>query len=119
MFDAAGLAKPDISILSEDFLKEIQGMPYKNVAKEILKKLLADEISIRSKRNITKAKSLMDMLNGALNRYQTNLLTTAEIIEELIKIAREVKAADKRGEDLGLTEDELAFYDALKPTTAQ
>lgn len=114
IFDAAGHAKPEISILSEDFLLEIQGMKYKNVAIELLKKLLSDEIKIRSKHNITKSKSLMDMLDGALKKYQNNLLTTAEIIEELIRIAREVKAADKRGEDLGLNEDELAFYDALE-----
>ncbi|OPZ88422.1 MAG: hypothetical protein BWY74_03148 [Firmicutes bacterium ADurb.Bin419] len=93
---------------------EIQGMKYKNVAIELLKKLLSDEIKIRSRHNITKSKSLMDMLDGALKKYQNNLLTTAEIIEELIRIAREVKAADKRGEDLGLNEDELAFYDALE-----
>ncbi|MHB1654607.1 MAG: type I restriction endonuclease subunit R [Desulfitobacteriaceae bacterium] len=114
VFDAAGLTKPDISILSEDFLKEIQGMKYKNVAIELLKKLLADEITLRSKHNITKSKSLMDMLDRALKRYQANLLTTAEIIEELIRIAREIKTADKRGEELGLSEDELAFYDALE-----
>lgn len=114
IFDAAGLAKPEISILSEDFLLEIQGMKYKNVAIELLKKLLADEIKIRAKHNITKSKSLMDMLDGALKKYQNNLLTTAEIIEELIRIAREVKEADKRGEALGLNEDELAFYDALE-----
>jgi len=114
IFDAAGLAKPEISILSEEFLKEIQGMKYKNVAIELLKKILSDEIKIRSKHNITKSKSLMDMLDGALKRYQNNLLTTAEIIEELIRIARDIKAADKRGEELGLNEDELAFYDALE-----
>jgi len=89
-------------------------MKYKNVAIELLKKLLSDEIKIRSRHNITKSKSLMDMLDGALKKYQNNLLSTAEIIEELIRIAREVKAADKRGEALGLNEDELAFYDALE-----
>jgi len=89
-------------------------MKYKNVATELLKKLLSDEIKIRSRHNITKSKSLMDMLDGALKKYQNNLLSTAEIIEELIRIAREVKAADKRGEALGLNEDELAFYDALE-----
>lgn len=114
IFDAAGLAKPEISILSEEFLKEIQGMKFKNVAIELLKKLLSDEIKLRSKHNITKSKSLMEMLDGALKRYQTNLLTTAEIIEELIRIAKEINAADKRGIDLGLSTDELAFYDALE-----
>lgn len=114
IFDAAGIEKPELSILSEEFLKEIEGMKYKNVAIELLKKLLSDEIKIRSKHNLTKSKSLMDMLNGAIKRYQNNLLTTAEIIEELIRIAREINAADKRGEQLNLTKDELAFYDALE-----
>ena len=114
VFDAAGLEKPELSILSEEFLKEIEGMKYKNVAIELLKKLLADEIKLRSKHNLAKSKSLMEMLGNAIKRYQNNLLTTAEIIEELIHIAREVNAADKRGEDMGLSQDELAFYDALE-----
>jgi len=114
IFDAAGIEKPELSILSEEFLKEIQGMKYKNVAIELLKKILSDEIKIRSKHNLTKSKSLMEMLDAALKRYQNNLLTTAEIIEELIRIAKEIKKADRRGEDLGLSEDELAFYDALE-----
>ena len=114
IFSAAGLEKPELSILSEDFLKEIEGMKYKNVAIELLKKLLSDEIKIRSKHNLAKSKTLMEMLDGAIKRYQNNLLTTAEIIEELIRIAREINAADKRGEDMGLSEDELAFYDALE-----
>jgi type I restriction enzyme R subunit len=114
IFSAAGLEKPELSILSEEFLKEIEGMKYKNVAIELLKKLLSDEIKIRSKHNIAKSKTLMEMLDAALKRYQNNLLTTAEIIEELIRIAREINAADKRGQDMGLSEDELAFYDALE-----
>jgi type I restriction enzyme R subunit len=114
IFSAAGLEKPELSILSEEFLKEIEGMKYKNVAIELLKKLLNDEIKMRSKHNLAKSKSLMEMLDGAIKRYQNNLLTTAEIIEELIRIAREISAADKRGQDMGLSEDELAFYDALE-----
>lgn len=114
IFGAAGLEKPELSILSEEFLKEIEGMKYKNVAIELLKKLLSDEIKIRSKHNLAKSKTLMEMLDGAIKRYQNNLLTTAEIIEELICIAREINAADKRGQDMGLSEDELAFYDALE-----
>jgi type I restriction enzyme R subunit len=114
IFSAAGLEKPELSILSEEFLKEIEGMKYKNVAIELLKKLLSDEIKLRSKHNLAKSKSLMDMLDGAIKRYQNNLLTTAEIIEELIHIAREINAADRRGVDMGLSEDELAFYDALE-----
>jgi type I restriction enzyme R subunit len=114
IFGAAGLEKPDVSILSEDFLKEVEGMKHQNLAIELLKKLLNDEIKLRSKHNLAKSKSLMEMLDGAIKRYQNNLLTTAEIIEELIRIAREVNAAGKRGENLGLSEDELAFYDALE-----
>lgn len=114
IFSAAGLEKPELSVLSEEFLKEIEGMKYKNVAIELLKKLLSDEIKIRSKHNLAKSKTLMEMLDGALKRYQNNLLTTAQIIEELIRIAREINSSDKRGKDLGLSEDELAFYDALE-----
>lgn len=102
IFDAAGIEKPELSILSEDFLKEIQGMKYKNVAIELLKKILSDEIKIRSKHNLAKSKSFMEMLDAALKRYQNNLLTTAEIIEELIRIAKEIKEADRRGEQLGV-----------------
>ena len=114
IFSAAGLEKPELSILSEEFLKEIEGMKYKNVAIEVLKKLLNDEIKLRSKRNLAKSKTLMDMLDSAIKRYQNNLLTTAEIIEELIRISREIGTADKCGDDMGLSEDELAFYDALE-----
>jgi type I restriction enzyme R subunit len=114
IFSAAGIKKPDLSILSEEFLKEIQGMKHKNVAIELLKKLLSGEIKLRSKHNLAKSRSLMEMLDGAIKRYQNNLLTTAEIIEELIRIAHEINAADKRSADMGLSEDELAFYDALE-----
>jgi type I restriction enzyme R subunit len=113
IFSAAGMEKPELSVLSEEFLKEIEGMKYKNVAIELLKQLLSNEIKLRSRHNLTKSKSLMDMLDSAIKRYQNNLLTTAEIIEELIRIAREINQADQRGEKLGLNEDELAFYDAL------
>lgn len=114
IFDAAGIEKPELSILSDEFLMEIKGMKHRNVAIELLKKILSEEIKVRSKYNLTKSKSLMEMLSSALKRYQNNLLTTAEIIEELIRIAKEIKKADRRGEELGLSEDELAFYDALE-----
>ncbi|MBN7798745.1 type I restriction endonuclease subunit R [Parahaliea mediterranea] len=114
VFDAAGIKKPDISILSDEFMAEIQGMQHKNLALELLKKILNDEIRTRSSRNMTQSRKLSEMLDGAINRYQNNLLTAAEIIQELIDMAREITAADKRGEELGLTEDELAFYDALE-----
>jgi type I restriction enzyme R subunit len=114
IFDAAGIEKPDISILSEEFLDEVRDMKHKNLALELLKKLLNDEVKQRGKQNYVMSKTLMEMLENALKRYQNNLLTTTEIIEELIRIAKEINAADRRGEDLGLTKDELAFYDALE-----
>lgn len=113
IFEAAGVEKPDISILSDEFLEEVKNMKHKNLALELLKKLLNDEIKQRSKENYVASKSLMEMLENAIKRYQNNLLTTAQIIEELIRIAKEINASDKRGEELGLSKDEIAFYDAL------
>ncbi|MBV6429264.1 MAG: hypothetical protein KIPDCIKN_03815 [Haliscomenobacter sp.] len=114
IFDAAGIKKPDISILSEDFLEEIRGMNHQNLALELLKKLLNDEIKVRAKRNMVQSRTLMDMLEGSIKRYQNKILTAAEVIQELIKLAKDIKEADRRGEKLGLSEDELAFYDALE-----
>jgi type I restriction enzyme R subunit len=117
IFEAAGIDKPEISgleILSEEFLLEVKGMKHQNLALELLKKLLNDEIKTRSKTNLVKSKKLLEMLEGAIKRYQNNLLTTAEIIQELINIAKEIKEADKEGERLGLTKDEVAFYNALE-----
>jgi type I restriction enzyme R subunit len=114
IFDAAGIKKPDISILSDEFMAEIKGMPHKNLALELLKKILADEIGSRSRKNLVQSKALSEMLDGAIKRYQNNLLTATEIIQELIEMAKEIRAADRRGEELGFTEDELAFYDALE-----
>ena len=113
IFDAAGIKKPDISILSEEFLAEVRGMKHKNLALELLKKILNDEIRARSKKNVIQSRKLSEMLDAAIKRYQNNLLTTAEIIEALISIAKEIKDADKRGEKYGLSQEELAFYDAL------
>ncbi|NPE32064.1 DUF3387 domain-containing protein, partial [Methanococcoides sp. SA1] len=113
VFDAAGIKKPDISILSEEFLLEIKGMEHKNLALETLKKLINDEIKTRSKWNMVQSKSLMEMLENAIKRYQNKILTAAEVIQELINIAGEIKKADERGEKLGLTNFELAFYDAV------
>lgn len=117
IFEAAGIDKPEISgleVLSDDFLLEVKGMKHQNLALELLKKLLNDEIKTRSKTNLVKSKKLLEMLEGAIKRYQNNLLTTAEIIQELINIAKEIKEADKEGERLGLTKDEVAFYNALE-----
>ena len=113
IFDAAGIKKPDISILSDEFLEEVRGMKRKNLALELLKKILKDEIKTRERKNLIQSKKLSEMLDAAIKRYQNNLLTAAQVIEELINIAKEIRASDERGEDLGLTEDEIAFYDAL------
>lgn len=114
VFEAAGINKPELSVLSDEFLKEVQGMKHKNLALELLKKILKDEIKIRMVTNITKSKKLLEMLDEALKKYQNNLLTTAEIIDELINIAKEIRISDERAVKLGLTNDEVAFYDALE-----
>ena len=114
IFEAAGIEKPDLSILSDEFLQEVQGMTHKNLALELLKKILNDEIRTRSKTNLVKSKKFLEMLETAIKKYQNNLLTTAQIIEELIKIAKEVKESDKEGEKLGLSTSEVAFYNALE-----
>jgi len=117
IFDAAGIDKPEISgleILSDEFLMEVEGMQHKNLAIELLKKILNNELKVRAKTNLVKSKKLLEMLEGAIKRYQNNLLTTAEIIQELINIAKQIKEADKEGEKLGLNNDEVAFYNALE-----
>ena len=114
VFDAAGLKKPDISILSDDFLAEVKGMEHKNVALELLKKLLNDELKVRRQTNLVQSKKFSDMLEGAVKNYQNNLISSAEIIDELIRLAKEIKEADRRGEDLGLDFREYAFYSALE-----
>lgn len=113
IFDAAGIKKPDISILSEEFLAEVRGMQRKNLAMELLKKLLNDELKSRLKKNLVQSRKLSEMLEQTIRKYQNNLLTTAQVIEELIRIAKDIKESDKRGEETGLSDDELAFYDAL------
>ncbi len=113
VFDAAGLKKPDISILSDEFLAEIQGMPRKNLALELLKRLLNDEIKGRAKTNLVQGKKFSELLAEAVKRYQNGLIDSAEVIEELIRLAKDIREADKRGEKLNLRTDELAFYDAL------
>lgn len=114
IFDAAGIDKPEVSILSDKFLLEVKEMKHKNLAFELLKRLLNNEINSRTKTNLVKSKALLEMLEVAIKKYQNNLLTTAEIIQELINIAKEVKESDKQGEKLGLTQDEVAFYNALE-----
>ena len=113
IFDAAGIKKPELSVLDDDFLEEMRDMKHKNLALEVLKKLLNDEIKVRAKHNVVQARSLMEMLESSIKRYQNNLITAAEIIQEMIELAKEIKEADKRGEKMGLSRDELAFYDAV------
>ena len=113
VFTAAGLPKPDISILSDQFLAEVRGLKHKNVAAELLEKLLKDELKIRSRRNLVQSQLFSEKLKKTLNAYHNRAIATHEIIEELIKLAKEMDAATKRGVKLGLTDDEIAFSDAL------
>ncbi|MCX6000245.1 MAG: type I restriction endonuclease subunit R, partial [Chloroflexi bacterium] len=114
IFAAAGLKKPDISILSEEFLAEVRGMPQRNLAVELLRKLLHGEIRSRGRKNVVQARSFAEMLEQAIRRYQNRAIEAAQVIEELIALAKEMRQASARGEALGLNEDELAFYDALE-----
>lgn len=113
VFDAAGIKKPDISILSEEFLLELKGMKHKNVAMEVLKKLLNDEIRVRSKTNLVQSKTLMEMLENSIKKYHNKILTAAEVIEELINLGKEIREKDKEPEQMGLTPFEYAFYTAV------
>jgi type I restriction enzyme R subunit len=113
VFTAAGLPKPDISILSDQFLAEVRGLKHKNVAAELLEKLLKDELKVRSKRNLVQSQVFSEKLKKTLNAYHNRAISTMQVIEELIKLAKDLDAATKRGEDMGLTDDEIAFYDAL------
>jgi type I restriction enzyme R subunit len=114
IFAAAGLAKPDISILSEEFLAEVRGMPQRSLAVELLQKLLKGELATRRRKNVVQARSFADMLEQAIRRYQNRAIEAAQVIEELIVLAKEMRESNARGDGLGLSEDELAFYDALE-----
>ena len=114
IFAAAGLQKPDISILSDDFLGEVRGMPQKNLAVEMLRKLLHGELRTRRRKNVVQARSFAEMLEQTIRRYQNRAIEAAQVIEELIQLAKDMREANARGEVLGLSEDELAFYDALE-----
>jgi type I restriction enzyme R subunit len=114
IFAAAGLAKPDISILSDEFLAEVRGLPQRNLAVELLQKLLKGELAMRRRKNVVQARSFAEMLEQTLRRYQSRAIQAAQVIEELIQLAKEMREAHARGDELGLSEDELAFYDALE-----
>ncbi|MCO4291356.1 type I restriction endonuclease subunit R [Solitalea sp. MAHUQ-68] len=113
VFDAAGIKKPDISILSEDFLMELKDMEHKNIALEVLKKLLNDEIKAVAKRNLVEGKTLMEMLENSIKRYHNKILTAAEVIDELIKLSKEVVNVQEGPQRMGLTDFEYAFYQAV------
>jgi type I restriction enzyme R subunit len=114
IFDAAGIKKPNISLLSEEFLQDVKEMKHKNLGMELLRKILNDEIKARLKFNIIEGKNLLDMLEASIKKYQNNLLTTAEIIDELVAIARQIRTVDGLAEKLKLSKDEFAFYTALE-----
>ncbi len=114
IFAAAGLKKPDISILSDEFLAEVRGMPQRNLAVEMLRKLLEGEIKARGRKNLVQARSFAELLENAIKKYQNRAIETAQVIEELISLAKDLREAGRRGEKLGLTDDEVAFYDALE-----
>jgi type I restriction enzyme R subunit len=114
IFAAAGLKKPDISILSDEFLAEIRGMPQRNLAVELLRKLLAGEIKTRLRRNVVQARSFANLLEQTVRKYQNRAIETALVIEELIGLAKDIRQASARGEQLSLSEDEVAFFDALE-----
>lgn len=113
VFDAAGIKKPDISILSEEFLMEVRDMEHKNVALEVLRKLLNDEIKARSKKNLVQSRSLMEMLEESIRKYHNKVLTAVQVLDELIKLGKEIQEMDKEPEELGLTDYEYAFYTAI------
>ena len=114
LFAAAGLKKPDISILSDEFLAEVRGMPQKNLAVELLRKLLEGEIKVLRRKNAVQVRSFAEMLERVIRRYQNRAVEAVQVIEELIALAKAMREADWRGEALGLSEEELAFYDALE-----
>jgi type I restriction enzyme R subunit len=113
VFDAAGIKKPDISILSDEFLAELKDYEHKNVAIEVLKKLLNDELKARLKKNLVESKKLMEMLENAIQKYHNKILTAAEVIDELINIGKEIAASDATAQQMGLTDFEYAFYCAI------
>ena len=114
IFAAAGLKKPDISILSEEFLTEVSHLPQKNLAVELLRKLLNDEIKTRSRRNVVKSRLFSALLETSIRKYQNRAIQAAQVIEELIGLAKQMREESAKGEELGLSEDEVAFYDALE-----
>jgi type I restriction enzyme R subunit len=113
IFGTAGLKAPDVSILSDEFLEDVRDLPHKNLALELLHKLLQDEIKARARTNVVQARSFAEMLEASVRRYQNRTVDAADVISELISLAKDMREAGKRGDEMGLTDAELAFYDAL------
>jgi len=113
VFDTAGIKKPDISILSEEFLLEVKGMKHKNIAMEVFKKLLNDEIKSRAKTNLVQSKALLEMLEKAILKYHSKIISAAEFIEELIKLGKDIQEMDKEPQEMGMSTFEYAFYTAI------
>lgn len=113
VFDAAGLKSPNVAILSDEFLAEVRDMKHKNIALELLKKLLNDELRTMEKRYLVKSRSFAEMLENTIKRYQNQTIEAAQVISELVELAKKIRAEKERGKDMKLTEDEVAFYDAL------
>jgi type I restriction enzyme R subunit len=118
IFAAAGLQNPNIGLLSDEFLNDVRLLPQKNLAVELLERLLKNDIQARFKNNVVQNRKFTDLLQQALNKYRNRAIETAQVIEELIAMAEEFRAAAERGEDLGLSADEMAFYDALETNQA-
>ena len=113
IYDAAGIKKPDISILSDEFLQEVRELPHKNIALELLRKLLNDELTARARRNLVQSRKLLELLDNALKRYHNRSVSAVEVIEEMISLSKSIRSADKEAGELGLTDYEYAFYTAV------
>jgi len=113
IFDMKGKGKPDISIFNEKFLEEVKNLKYKNLSVDVLRKLLNDELRVRMKKNLVRYKSLLDMLEDIIEKYENNIINSTKVIEKLIELAKEIRKVEKQGEGIGLSEEEMAFYDAI------
>ncbi len=118
IFEAAGIKAPSLEILSEEFLLEVKNMEHKNLAFELLKKLLTEEVKVRKQKNVAQGKKFSEMLGNVIKRYHNNQLDTAQIIEELSQIARDMRIEDMRAKEIGLTPEEYAFYSILSQNTS-
>jgi type I restriction enzyme R subunit len=113
IFDMKGKGRPDLSIFDEKFLEEVKNLKYKNLSVDVLRKLLNDELRVRMRKNLVRYKSLLDMLEDIIEKYENNIINSTKVIEKLIELAKEIRKVEKLNEDIGLSEEEMAFYDAI------